>query len=169
MASTHPTTAWCDLHDEVAEIRGPEVPERASSVSDRREGRTARNVGFGSAHSVPWAGGVLDAALDGGFDLSDLVEVGDQRGELDVDLAHCVLEAAEPGVHLGELGVYVVESGVGGVFEPGDPVAGQVVSGVVGGERVAQQQHDDAAEEAEDNAVNDPGPAARLVRDTIPQ
>ena len=39
-----------------------------------------RNVGFGSAHSAPWAGGVLEAALDGGFDLSGPVEVGDSAG-----------------------------------------------------------------------------------------
>ena len=39
------------------------------------------------------------------LDLPGLVEVRDQRGKLDIDLAHRLLETAEPGVHLSEPGI----------------------------------------------------------------
>ena len=72
---------------------GPDGCGAAGPAGDG-QGRGRRggwNAGFGSAHSALRAGGVLEAALDGGLDLLGLVEVGDQRGEIDVDLAHCVL------------------------------------------------------------------------------
>ena len=53
-------------------------------------------AGLGSAHSAPWPGSVLEAALDDGLNLPGLVEEGDQRDKLDIDLAHRLLETAEP-------------------------------------------------------------------------